>query len=170
MADPHPIAPQGRGPSDICPGPGWWQASDGKWYPPEARPGGGWWQASDAKCYPPEARPGGGWWQASDGKWYPPEAPPGGGWSASPQGFDQWRAGHAEGVLPRTPRHETLQLTGWILLGASAFIGFVGLFSGQNASNAQQVDEAEVFAMLAFVVAVPIAITGLVLIWRSQRS
>jgi len=26
--------------SDASQGPGWWQASDGKWYPPEAAPGG----------------------------------------------------------------------------------------------------------------------------------
>ena len=26
--------------SDFSPGPGWWQASDGKWYPPDAQPGG----------------------------------------------------------------------------------------------------------------------------------
>lgn len=26
--------------SDTSQGPGWWQASDGKWYPPEATPGG----------------------------------------------------------------------------------------------------------------------------------
>lgn len=27
--------------SDSAQGPGWWQASDGKWYPPEQAPGGG---------------------------------------------------------------------------------------------------------------------------------
>ena len=27
--------------SDSPQGPGWWQASDGKWYPPEQAPGGG---------------------------------------------------------------------------------------------------------------------------------
>ncbi|HEY6532456.1 MAG TPA: hypothetical protein VIY72_09140 [Acidimicrobiales bacterium] len=27
--------------SDTSQGPGWWQASDGKWYPPESAPGGG---------------------------------------------------------------------------------------------------------------------------------
>jgi hypothetical protein len=27
--------------SDTSQGPGWWQASDGKWYPPETAPGGG---------------------------------------------------------------------------------------------------------------------------------
>jgi len=27
--------------SDTSQGPGWWQASDGKWYPPEQAPGGG---------------------------------------------------------------------------------------------------------------------------------
>lgn len=26
--------------ADSSQGPGWWQASDGKWYPPEQRPGG----------------------------------------------------------------------------------------------------------------------------------
>ena len=45
--------------SESQPQPGWWQASDGKWYPPEAR----------TQTTPPP-----GWWQASDGKWYPPEA------------------------------------------------------------------------------------------------
>ena len=87
--------------SEQAPAPGWWQASDGKWYPPEARqgdaggagPAPGWWQASDGKWYPPEARqqatPPPGWWQASDGKWYPPEArptstAPAGGGAASP--------------------------------------------------------------------------------------
>ena len=151
MADQRPFAPGVRGPSDSCAGPGWWQASDGKWYPPEARPGGG-------------------WWQASDGKWYPPEARPGGGWPASPPGLDQWGASRSAGVLPRTPREATLQLTGWILFGVSAFIGFVGLFSGQNSRNAREVQEAEVFAAQMLAVAATIAVSGLFLIWRSQRS
>ena len=30
--------------SDTSQGPGWWQASDGKWYPPEQSPGGGRWR------------------------------------------------------------------------------------------------------------------------------
>ena len=42
--------------SDVSQGPGWWQASDGKWYPPQ--------DAAQA--------PAPGWWLASDGKWYPP--------------------------------------------------------------------------------------------------
>jgi len=41
--------------SDVSQGPGWWQASDLKWYPPEQRPG--WWQASDLNWYPPEQHP-----------------------------------------------------------------------------------------------------------------
>lgn len=48
--------------SDAPAGPGWWQASDGRWYPPDARqvpdPNAGWWQASDGRWYPPTARPG----------------------------------------------------------------------------------------------------------------
>lgn len=42
--------------SDVSQGPGWWQASNGKWYPP-----------ADAD------QPGPDWWLASDGNWYPPE-------------------------------------------------------------------------------------------------
>ena len=41
------------GPSTTNSRQGWWQASDGEWYPPEARPGGGWWQAPDGRWYPP---------------------------------------------------------------------------------------------------------------------
>src|SRR4051794_8246353 len=65
-------------------GRGWWQASDGKWYPPEPwedpSPPPGWWQAEDGQWYPPDEHPDPrkrpGWWEASDGKWYPPEAHP----------------------------------------------------------------------------------------------
>nr|WP_240731822.1 hypothetical protein [Egibacter rhizosphaerae] len=42
---------------------GWWQASDGNWYPPEQHPEG------------PEVAYQ-GWWQASDGNWYPPAQHP----------------------------------------------------------------------------------------------
>ncbi len=45
-----------------APGPGWWLASDGNWYPPETHPDG--------------APAGPGWWLASDGNWYPPETHP----------------------------------------------------------------------------------------------
>lgn len=65
--------------SDQSQGPGWWQASDGKWYPPSASaepPGEGWWLASDGQWYPPrEEPPVPGWWLASDGRWYPPADP-----------------------------------------------------------------------------------------------
>jgi hypothetical protein len=66
--------------SDASQGPGWWLASDGKWYPPKEAdqpPAPGWWLASDGKWYPPKESdqpPGPGWWLASDGKWYAPEA------------------------------------------------------------------------------------------------
>jgi hypothetical protein len=69
--------------SDIAQGPGWWLASDGKWYPPRDEsqaPAPGWWLASDGKWYPPmesEEPPEADWWLASDGKWYPPDRKPG---------------------------------------------------------------------------------------------
>jgi len=68
--------------SDASQGPGWWQASDGRWYPPEALAAA---QAAaqEAATAPQspaaapqsaaaEEAPAPGWWRASDGNWYPP--------------------------------------------------------------------------------------------------
>ncbi len=69
--------------SDVSQGVGWWQASDGLWYPPkesDEAPAPGWWLAADGRWYPPVESadpPEPGWWLAADGKWYPPESPPG---------------------------------------------------------------------------------------------
>jgi Domain of unknown function (DUF4190) len=64
--------------SDTSQGPGWWLASDGKWYapasattpsPPPPMP-------PRTAVYPPFAgAPGPGWWLARDGNWYPPPSP-----------------------------------------------------------------------------------------------
>lgn len=40
--------------SDASGGPGWWQASDGKWYPPERHPG---YQPPPPQAIPPQAIP-----------------------------------------------------------------------------------------------------------------
>jgi len=45
--------------SDTSHGPGWWMASDGRWYPPHLSP---WTQSRPVDP---------GWWQAPDGNWYP---------------------------------------------------------------------------------------------------
>lgn len=50
--------------SDVSQGPGWWLASDGRWYPPHLHPG------HRGKATEPT------WWRASDGNWYPPELHP----------------------------------------------------------------------------------------------
>lgn len=69
--------------SDAPAGPGWWQASDGRWYPPQTPP-------------TPTPPPTAGWWQASDGRWYPPTEQPGTGPS---------HAAHAVvGAAPVAPR------------------------------------------------------------------
>ena len=76
-------------PSTEPPGPDWWLASDGKWYPPETRtatPGG-----ADTKQGP-------GWWLASDGRWYPPESastPP----PSPPEGVSPGLSGTLRGFL-----------------------------------------------------------------------
>ena len=51
-------------------GPGWWQATDGQWYPPETHPEH---RTSGAE---PAPNPGPGWWMAADGNLYPPETHP----------------------------------------------------------------------------------------------
>lgn len=80
--------------SDVQQGPGWWQASDGRWYPPEQHPNyrppmpapspppvtypaavaqGG--QYPQQPAAPPIAQgPPPGYWQGTDGNWYPPQA------------------------------------------------------------------------------------------------
>jgi hypothetical protein len=69
-----------RGPLDYQPAnePGWWFASDGKWYPPESQPGALTLQPTVVapKRQPLDYQPVNeqGWWVASDGKWYPPES------------------------------------------------------------------------------------------------
>ena len=57
--------------SDTSQGPGWWQASDGKWYAPQPPV-----QVQPAAPPPPlgaDAPQGPGWYQASDGRFYPPQ-------------------------------------------------------------------------------------------------
>jgi hypothetical protein len=71
----------------VPPAPGYWQASDGNWYPPEQRPGTppppaapvaspyGATTAPIGETFPSAtqpAPPAPGYWQASDGNWYPP--------------------------------------------------------------------------------------------------
>ena len=58
--------------SDVSQGPGWWQASDGKWYPPDQHPN---YQS------PPQSPPSFGAPPASP---YPPQAPMAPGWYQDP--------------------------------------------------------------------------------------
>lgn len=65
--------------SDTSQGPGWWVATDGKWYPPEQAPSQAPAPAPTPATAAPAAAPGQppapGWWLASDGNWYPPAGP-----------------------------------------------------------------------------------------------
>lgn len=64
--------------SDGPQGPGWWQAADLKWYPPDLQPD---YDAAPDSAeqplpspdQPADGAPGPGWWRAADLKWYPPE-------------------------------------------------------------------------------------------------
>ena len=60
--------------TDTWQGPGWWIASDGKWYPPHLHPS---YQAPQRNYEAmTDTSPAPGWWIASDGKWYPPHLHP----------------------------------------------------------------------------------------------
>ena len=62
--------------SDTSQGPGWWVASDGKWYSPEQAPRPPQPAPTPAVAPTPvgaDAPQGPGWWQATDGRWYPPQ-------------------------------------------------------------------------------------------------
>jgi len=71
--------------ADTPMGPGWWQASDLQWYPPEKHPD---YKPPVVATPAPEPAPAPvptpapvaehppGWWQASDLQWYPPEKHP----------------------------------------------------------------------------------------------
>ena len=66
--------PDPPGPQEAASGPGWWRASDGRWYPPVQGPGNRW-KDSDGNWYRASerpARPGG---PAPDGGWNLPEPP-----------------------------------------------------------------------------------------------
>lgn len=62
--------------SDVSQGPGWWQASDGKWYPPEQAPGG-----------PPPGSQGQGTGYGAPGYGQPGQGGP--GWGSPEQGGGQ---------------------------------------------------------------------------------
>ncbi len=82
MTDEGEQAPDDDSAGDKSPGPDWWKASDGEWYPPGATPSRGLWRPH-------------GWWRTSDGTWYPPQTRPGwvstqatrGGWHSLPRGL-----------------------------------------------------------------------------------
>lgn len=85
---------------DGRPEPGWWQASDGNWYPPETHPD---------RAQPPAP----GWWVASDGNWYPPrqQTPPPAAPPAAPVPSDRPRVPPSEQLSspPLTPASQALQ-------------------------------------------------------------
>ena len=94
-------------PGSKPPGPGWWMASDGNWYPPEAVPAP---RPPQPPPPPPESSPSPGWWKASDGNWYPPggpsvaQEPPVGSRVDSPEGGEARPVGAAVEAAERSNR------------------------------------------------------------------
>lgn len=103
-----PDAITAHSPNGQPPGPGWWQASDGNWYPPDAQPGA----LPPPPVRQPEVPPGEGWWKATDGNWYPPkqiEAPDLGSARASSSrwGPPQDRLASADPLVPQISSEST---------------------------------------------------------------
>jgi len=137
--------------SDQSQGPGWWLASDGKWYPPaeptapvEAPPAA---PPSPDVIPPPEppaapaaepppaataatGAPAPGWWLASDGNWYPPEQaspPPAAPPTAPPSTPPTAVAPAAPPPMapPGTPKQPMNLKKPLMLVGAGVFVVFV---------------------------------------------
>ena len=134
----RPPGPPGGDPAPPgvpTPPPGWWQASDGRWYPPETAPGG----PTPPVQGPPPGGPtppaGGDWWgapppgQPGDG-WSPTGAPgvptATGGWVPPPPGW-----GSPYVVQPKRDG----QAVGSLVMGILALLcaGVIGIFLGTAA-------------------------------------
>ncbi len=105
--------------SDMSQGPGWWQASDGKWYPPEQAPGVAPTAPPTAPpTTPPAFGPPGG---PPPGAGYGPPAgaPAGPGYGAPAYGGAPGVGGPGAGGAP--------QLAEWPLRAASGAVDFVAL-------------------------------------------
>ena len=116
-------------PFRVNPGPmadelelGWWRASDGYWYPAEARPGELW--TGVVRGPRGEQPPGPGWWLASDYQWYPPDARPGELWY-DPVAAD--RRGHHPAGLGAATRPATAATAGPMRGGLSRDVFVIGL-------------------------------------------
>jgi len=123
-------------------GPGWWLASDGRWYPPETRttpepaappaaPSAA--EAPEASSAGPVAPPAGGppapgWWQASDGAWYPPETRPGS--AQAPAGATATLTAAPPKAAKAARRPSPLGLAAIAVLVVGLVLAIVGLVAG----------------------------------------
>ncbi len=141
-------APDADSAGDTSPGPDWWKASDGEWYPPSATPSRGLGESH-------------GWWRASDGAWYPPQMPPGWvstqarrtGWHSVPRGLKQ-----ATGVWLAV-----LIVTGCI----AGYLPTAGSpYDERGCPTTQTVPPSAVILWLVVVVA---SLMGAAVFWRRDR-
>lgn len=95
---------------------GWWQADDGKWYPPEARPDFTVWKYGSA------TRPTKYWWMGADGRWWPPRP-------RKPSAMGRWYS-------DLTPVERGLVIAGLVVTAVAVFIG-LAVFDEQNISDAE---------------------------------
>jgi len=103
--------------SEVSQGPGWWQASDGKWYPPESHPGPP--PGPGGSPYPTYSSPGGG------------QPPYGGMPYGAPGGMPYGAPGYGYGYgYPTVPRNNGLAVASLVcsivtLFGLGSVLGIV---------------------------------------------
>jgi uncharacterized RDD family membrane protein YckC len=121
--------------SDVSQGPGWWQASDGKWYPPEQAAGA-------APTSPPPAGPPSGFGPPSGppAGYGPPAGGPGGYGPPGPGGYGAPAGagygapvGGSQGALAEWPQRAQAAVIDWfgpfllagILIRVSPALGYI---------------------------------------------
>lgn len=110
--------------SDTPQGPGWWQASDGRYYPPEQHPTAP--ATPSPEPWPAPTTPSSESWQAPTGPppgpWQAPTGPPPGAWQAP---------GLPPPVPPANPRGKRNLVIG-IVLAVAVLIGIVAIIGSRS--------------------------------------
>jgi hypothetical protein len=151
--------------SSASQGPGWWQASDGMWYPPEQGAGH---QAPPppAPAGPPSAPPS---WSAPPSQSAPPGAP---SWSA-PTGAPQYPASAGQGFgNPQAAFANVagkIPLAGWLVVGG-LFAALIGLFLPLANVSAEGILSIDVYMPgYAKFIGFVFVVAGLVLAWATYN-
>lgn len=138
--------------SDTWQGDGWWQASDGKWYPPQPQP----------QPQPPvgaAARVGPGYWKAKDGLWYAE------GVDAPGQPYPFKKTGTKQMLLDATsstsaPTMFTAALVGAVVIVVGALLPWVTVSTAFGTISVSGTEGDGVITLVCGVIAAALLVLG----------